>query len=351
MSPRSDNFVKLILGQEKISNRFHPLELITDKGNFSILIKCSDSLLKKEVALKFFDPSQKNDEYRLRCFHREAKILERFKGQDNIIELIEGLSSHEILLKDSVSGAELSFNYEYIVLELAESDIQEYIYNGEEDALKKLECFRELCKAVNRIHRQNTVHRDLKPDNFVICDGDVKLSDLGTAIVLNESNPILSEYFSPVGHKGYWAPELFCEIGIRDINTFKADIFSLGAILFEMFTKTMLTAKIYNQKFIQELLGLRVLMSHINKSERVKFFNENIDSVVSSLRLPDIFAFNNFVPNSIKNNLNKLYKEIANLNYLKRLDDFQSLYRQIEICRIILKNEQKEQQRRKFKKL
>ncbi|RJQ40670.1 MAG: serine/threonine-protein kinase, partial [Nitrospiraceae bacterium] len=313
MSPGRDNFIKLILGQEKISNRFHPLELITDKGNFSILIKCSDSSFKKEVALKFFDPLQKNDEYRLRCFHREAKILERFKGQDNIIELIEGLSSHEILLKDSVSGAELSFNYEYIVLELAESDIQEYIYNGEdeEDALKKLECFRELCKAVNRIHRQNTVHRDLKPDNFVICDGDVKLSDLGTAIVLNESNPILSEYFSPVGHGGYVAPELLCEIGIRDIYTFKADIFSLGAILFEMFTKTMLTGKIYNQNFIQELLGLRLLMSHTkNKSERVKFFNENIDSVVSSLRLPDIFAFNNFVPNSIKNNLNKLYKEI-----------------------------------------
>lgn len=349
----NDGFVRLILKQKQINNRYVPLGIIsTDKGYFSVLFKGYDNQLNREVAIKFFDPTKMTAkyEYRLRCFHRESELLEKFRGTKNIIQLVDGLSNFEIVLKDVNSDVEIKNSYEFIVLELAHSDLEEYIYESEDDALTKLYCFRELCKAVFRIHREGICHRDLKPSNFLICEnGEIKLSDLGTAVILYDNNPISSEYTGPVGDLGYAAPELFCEIGIRDSKAFAADIFSLGTILFEMFTKTPLTKKIYDNQFITSLIDLKRHLAIVPKKNRLMLFNESIDALVSAHRLPDIFSYNESIPNCIRNNINRLYKELSHLNYQKRIIDPESILRQINICEIILRNATKEQARRKQK--
>jgi serine/threonine protein kinase len=347
----NEGFVKLILNQKLINDRYSSLQFISDKGHFSFLFKGYDNHSNSEVAIKFYDPSKKTDEYRLRCFHREVELLERLKGQKNIIQIVDGLSNLKIVLKDVSSGAEIPSNYEFFVLELANSDIEEYIYSNDDDALNKLYCFKELCKAVFRIHREGICHRDLKPSNFLICgSNEIKLSDLGTAIILKNGTPISSHYIGPVGDRRYSAPELFCEIGIRDSNAFSADIFSLGAILFEMFTKTPLHIKVYDMQFIKSLLDLNKHLALSKQSYRMTLFNESIDAITTPHRLPDIFSYNDLVPNSIKHNLNKIYKDMSHLNYRKRNIDPQSILRQIDICLIILRNQKKEQIRREYKK-
>lgn len=289
----NDGFVRLILKQKQINNRYVPLGLISaDKGYFSVLFKGYDNQLDKEVAIKFFDPTKKTEkyEYRVRCFHREAELLEKFRGKKNIIQLVDGLSNFEIVLRDVNSDVEIKNSYEFIVLELADSDFETYIYESEDDALTKIYCFRELCKAVFRIHREGICHRDLKPSNFLICkNGEIKLSDLGTAVILYDNHLMSLEYTGPVGDWGYAAPELFCEIGIRDSKAFTADIFSLGTILFEMFTKTPLAKKIYDGQFIASLLDLKRHLAVVPKKNRLILFDESIDTIVSAHRLPDIF--------------------------------------------------------------
>ncbi len=351
MTPDDDYFIRLILSQKSLSNRYTPLELISDKGHFSYVFKCRDNVLNEDVAIKCFDVAKRNDVYRLRCFYREAELLQQFKGQKNIIELIEGLSTHKIVIQDNNSGLEIELPCDFIVLELAQSDIQTYIYEVNDDPISKLAYFRELCKAVFRIHRNGILHRDLKPENFLICKNEkIKLSDLGTAIDLDGGIPFKERYTLPVGDIGYSAPELFCGIGIRDDIAFSADIFSLGAILFEIFTKTQLCLKIYDQSLLQSLMGLGSYLLKTKKADRLKVFDGVIDTIVTSRRLPDIYSYNDLVPNSIKCHLNDLYKGMTHLNYNNRFQDSQSIFRKIEISILVLKNELKNRRWKEFKK-
>lgn len=180
-------FINLILSRDSINERYRSLSLLSsDGGYFSILFKAHDDRTGREVAIKFFDPNKRHDDYRLKCFHREAILLQELKGQKNIVQLIDGLSQLEIVLKDTSSGIELREAYEFVALELAKGDVEAFIYNTiSEDiktAINKLIIFREMCKAVARIHRVKICHRDLKPSNFLFFDKqEIKLSDLGTA--------------------------------------------------------------------------------------------------------------------------------------------------------------------------
>ncbi len=69
------------------------------------------------------------------------------------------------------------------------------------------------------------MHRDLKPDNIFFSDGKVKLGDFGFCKML-EMNMAQTMLGSPI----YMAPEILKE----EIYTLKADIWSLGVVLFEM---------------------------------------------------------------------------------------------------------------------
>ncbi|MGH7595829.1 MAG: serine/threonine protein kinase [bacterium] len=86
---------------------------------------------------------------------------------------------------------------------------------------------KELAKAMAAVHRYNVLHLDVKPHNiFLSFAGDVKLGDLGMARELMDSNPTI------VGTPAYMSPE---QVFGREI-TKSSDLFSFGAVLYEMLT-------------------------------------------------------------------------------------------------------------------
>ena len=110
MDPKNASYIEIIKREGVINNRFKDLSPISGKGGFSIVFKGYDIALEKDVALKFFDPFQR-DEYRLKCFHREAVLLADLRGSPNIVELIEGVSGLEIPLHHLTSGVVLKNTY------------------------------------------------------------------------------------------------------------------------------------------------------------------------------------------------------------------------------------------------
>lgn len=92
----------------------------------------------------------------------------------------------------------------------------------EEEALV---VFRQLLEAFKELNKNNIMHRDLKPDNIFFSEGKVKLGDFGFCKML-EMNMAQTMLGSPI----YMAPEILKE----EIYTLKADIWSLGVVLFEM---------------------------------------------------------------------------------------------------------------------
>jgi serine/threonine protein kinase len=310
------------------------------KGSFSLMFTASDIITNNKAVLKFYDPNQYGDMDRQMRFCREGEVLMRLKGLPNILQCLDNVCNISICLTGA-SGLTFPVTLMFIPMEMASGNIDGYIYSDDKKPEKCLIYFREICKAVARIQAMHICHRDLKPGNFLVFSKDeVRLGDFGTAKFLDGSMPnIRANYTSPVGDLFYCAPELFWQIGIGDDQAYCSDMFSLGAILFEMFTGTVLTQYIYTKDFLVNMLNLRTVFAGLPEDKRKALYFESADVLSGSVNLPDIFSFNDFVPNSIKHELNWLYKSLSRINFTKRLHDFQIIYRRINICLLVLRNE------------
>jgi serine/threonine-protein kinase len=98
------------------------------------------------------------------------------------------------------------------------------------DALKIVS---RICEALHYMHDHDIVHRDLKPENIMICnDGTIRIMDFGIAKVENQRRLTFGGFTPAMGTPDYMAPEQVK--GKRGDR--RTDIYSLGAILYEMLT-------------------------------------------------------------------------------------------------------------------
>lgn len=339
-----DVYLQLVESEKLLNNRFSNVKRIDHQGgngNFSLMFYSFDEQTKKDVVLKFFNPDFNSNVDRHQRFQREGQILNRLKGQPNILQSYDDINSLVINLMHL--NVQIPFMFQFIPLEKAQGSIEQFIYSIDRNPIQCLLHFKEMCKSVARIHNQNICHRDLKPSNFLFFkNSTVKLGDFGTAKFLDGSmNDIRNNYQIPVGDLRYCSPEIYCSLGIGDQLVYCSDIFSLGAILFEIFTQKVLTENIYNgnQSILNSLIKLHAKVCSTPAKERVKCFLSEIDSIMTQRDFPDIFAFNDFVPNSIKKELNDLYRSLINPNISKRLTNFTTIYRKMDICLLILRNQ------------
>jgi serine/threonine-protein kinase len=90
-----------------------------------------------------------------------------------------------------------------------------------------------ICQALEYLHGQDVVHRDLKPDNVVLCnDGSIRILDFGIAKAAGKRRITFTDASSAPGTPDYMAPEQVR--GKRGDP--RTDLYSLGAILYEMVT-------------------------------------------------------------------------------------------------------------------
>lgn len=338
-----ENFITLIESQKIICDRYTNICRI-DKdagdGNFSLVFKAKDGnshknpFKQKQVALKFFSPLCDN-QYRQDCFNRESDILRDLKGQLNILPLIQEKTNFKITLK--YNELSIPITLMFYSSELALNNISSYIYNNETKALTNIIFFREICKAVQRIHNIGICHRDLKPGNFLIYKNNyVCLSDFGTARYLGQKGVhILDYYGAPPGDMRYTAPELLCGLHFSDEHSCNADIYSLGTILFELFTKHILSSNIFRSN---EMSEMSATFHQTDQRKRIEIFDDFIEGFAKDRKLPSIKLFDDNIPKVIIHEVDSLYQSLAALDYRKRLRDFQMIFLKINICEKIIKN-------------
>merc|ERR1712176_119629 len=122
----------------------------------------------------------------------------------------------------------------HIVMEYAEGgDLARKIQERTQEAMpfqesEVISIFAPLAHALHYIHRSNILHRDLKSANvFLTMNGTVKIGDFGVARILNSSQSVA---MTCVGSPSHLPPEL-CR---NEPYGFKADVWCLGVILYEM---------------------------------------------------------------------------------------------------------------------
>jgi|ERR1700733_500973 len=336
--------LRIVERRAELDKRFSSIRRLGPSGghgHFSVLFRAFDKITDKDVALKFYDPLRTfapDAPYRIGSFQREAKILEELSGEPDIIGWIAPIN--QFTEKFDAGGISLDLPFTYFALELAETDLGSVINSQALTGENILQSFHTMCTSVRRLHHRGYAHRDLKPANFLIMpDGSVRLSDFGTAKNLIDSNSTLSaSYIYPPGDLTYASPEILAALLDDDPKlAFKADKFALGAVLFEMVTGTVLGLQLFDPRYRDDLTQM---MAAIKKGKRKEIFDRLIPSIADGHPLPNLFTFAPPVSLSILPLLDGLYKEMAHLDYRKRLDDFDRVWLRIESCLKVLKNEE-----------
>jgi serine/threonine protein kinase len=196
-------------------------------GGMGQVYRARDARLDRDVAVKVLPSEYAEDPVRLRRFEQEARA--------------SGALTHPNLL--TVYDVGTDRGRPYLVTELLDGEtLRDRAARGPLPTLRACEIAAALARGLAAAHAKGVVHRDLKPENVMITrGGQVKILDFGVAKlraaeVGASGAPVASmletESGVIVGTVGYMAPEQ-----IRGLESDgRADIFALGAILFELLT-------------------------------------------------------------------------------------------------------------------
>jgi len=206
-----------------------PYEIISPlgAGGMGEVYRARDTRLNRDVAIKILPT----------LFSDDAQGLDRFKREARILSTL----NHSNLLTIYDVGSQTGVHY--LVSELLDGQaLRHRIQEGKISARKALDYAAQIATGLAAAHQKGVVHRDLKPENiFVTVDGRVKILDFGLAKQRvpgdSERTATLDSATEPgtvMGTVGYMSPEQ-----VRgDATDSRSDIFSFGAILYEMLTGT-----------------------------------------------------------------------------------------------------------------
>jgi len=201
-------------------------------GAMGVVYRARDTVLEREVAIKVLPEEFVSDPGRVARFEREAKLLASV-SHPNIASI------HSLEEADGVK---------FPVLELVEGEtLDQRLLPGPLEVDEALEIGRQIASALEAAHKSGVIHRDLKPANIKLTpEGQVKVLDFGLAKALEvhvfgaeasdsptESMTIMgSRRGSIAGTAAYMSPE---QARGEDVDR-RADIWSFGCVLYELFT-------------------------------------------------------------------------------------------------------------------
>ena len=208
-----------------------PFEILAfiSRGGMGEVYLAHDRRLSRNVALKILPAAFTKDDERLRRFEQEARAASAL-NHPNIITIYEILKagSGHVIATEFVEGETLRQRLSHSRLTLTES----------------LHIAIQIADALAAAHKAGIIHRDIKPENVMLRpDGYVKVLDFGLAKLAEEAPNIpIEEALTKqirtgsgvvIGTAGYMSPE---QARGKTVDA-RSDIFSLGAVLYEMATQ------------------------------------------------------------------------------------------------------------------
>jgi serine/threonine-protein kinase len=204
------------MADELIAGRYQ-LEQAVGSGGMSKVYRAHDRLLERTVALKILHEHYSQDDEYVERFRREARAVAQL-AHPNVVTVIDR-GEHE--------------GRQYIVFEYVDGENLKQLVAREGPLPPKqvVELGLQIARALSSAHARGVVHRDVKPQNVLLSeDGLPKVTDFGIArssdvesVTLTGTVMGTSEYISPEQARG-------------EAVDFRSDVYSLGAILYELCT-------------------------------------------------------------------------------------------------------------------
>ena len=199
------------------------------KGGMGVVYCARDGRLDRLVALKILPAEQMADPHRRERFIREARAASALNHPNiiTIYEIREAAGSH-VIATEFVEGETLRHRLSRAPLTLSET----------------LNIAMQVADALSAAHKAGIIHRDIKPENIMLRpDGYVKVLDFGLAKLSEQAAPAVAAEAPTIqvrtgsgiviGTAGYMSPEQARGLGVDH----RSDIFSLGAVIYEMLAR------------------------------------------------------------------------------------------------------------------
>lgn len=201
---------------KKFDGRYEVTELI-GVGGMADVYKGVDVIDNKPVAIKILKKEFAENEEFLRRFRNESKAI-AVLSHPNIVKIYDVGFSEKI---------------QYIVMEYIDGiTLKEYIEEEKVLTWKDTVHFViQILRALQHAHDKGIVHRDIKPQNIMMfTDGTIKVMDFGIAKFAREEGKTATD--QAIGSVHYISPEQ----AKGDVTDAKSDIYSVGAMMYEMLT-------------------------------------------------------------------------------------------------------------------
>jgi len=252
----------LELGQ--IVDRYQIVEMIAAGGTADIW-KVQHTWLLSEHVLKHLRLPKPEFRYKL----IEEGRIQAVQEHENLVTVTDALEidGRPALVMEYIKGPTLA------------AWVDEYEYPPLEDALL---IFRGVVRGMYAAHRVGLVHRDLKPENVFLKPDPLgyiaKVGDFGLAKVLTKGRDTmtLSGMYKMIGTPEYMAPEQIENPGLVDS---RADIFSLGAILYEMVTGSLA----FDAEQVEDVVGLVLDGNYVPVRERRPEVHPKLAEIIDNL--------------------------------------------------------------------
>src|SRR6266446_7543318 len=197
-------------------------------GGMGEVYRARDTRLDRTIAIKILPAQFSSDPVRKQRFEREAKTISSL-NHPHVCTL------HDVGSQDGV---------DYLVMECVEGEtLAKRLEKGALPLEQGLKYGAEIADGLDKAHRSGVVHRDLKPGNIMLTATGAKLLDFGlakevvplasgaTITAAAQSSPVTEEG-TIIGTFQYMSPE---QVEGKELDG-RSDIFSLGAVLYEMVT-------------------------------------------------------------------------------------------------------------------
>ena len=201
---------------KRLDGRYEIHELI-GVGGMAYVYKAYDRVEGRWVAIKILKEEFSNNSDFLRRFRNESKAI-AVLNHPNIVKV------YDVSFGDQI---------QYIVMEFIDGiTLKEYIeQEGTIRWQEDVHFTTQILMALECAHEKGIIHRDIKPQNIMLLqDGSIKVADFGIARFLQSETQTMTD--KAIGSVHYIAPEQ----ASGDYITDKADIYSVGVMLYEMLT-------------------------------------------------------------------------------------------------------------------
>ena len=189
------------------------------QGGFSTVFLVEDTVVHEEVILKILDPKIALDDGMIKRFIHELRYARKVT-HENVVRIYDFITL----------GSGYAISMEYFL----SHNLADELRDGKPlNVNRGVKIVWEICRGIGAAHQADVVHRDMKPPNILIDDNRVvKIVDFGVAAVTSDMSTRLTRIGTVLGTPTYMAPE---QVRSRTIDA-RTDIYSLGVIMYEMFT-------------------------------------------------------------------------------------------------------------------